>query len=181
MRKGKDRKSIRKELLKMNVSKEVLEDTINEAEWKFKEEKQVKEFDMSKIETQNVIDDKILLEGEDAAEKHSISPFFFFLIFIIIIWVGIAVSFNIAENYGRAIFPAKEVKDLSFTDFCLQKASPRSFEAKELCNVGQIAYDAGKTDGDGLKSECGALSFDPRLVSQCVEELAKVVKEFTPG
>lgn len=161
----------------MDFAKNVLEDALNEAESKLEEEKGLKEFDTSSL-VQNVIDDKIQVDGAGAEEKSAVSPFFFFLIFIIIVWVGIAVSFNLMGSFGRAVNQLAPAEDTSFTDFCLQKVSSAQFSAEELCKVGQKAITAGTTDEKSVKKLCGELSFDPRLSSVCQKDLSPLFAEF---
>ncbi|MFH1917393.1 MAG: hypothetical protein ABIJ21_09100 [Nanoarchaeota archaeon] len=109
-------------------------------------------------------------------EKEKINPFFFFLIFIILIWLGIAVSFNIADAFGKAVEAFSPEKDTRFTDFCTHKISHD--QAQRMCALGQDLMDQKKTDTLSIKTACVTISFDIRRVNDCTEQLTYAIEEY---
>jgi hypothetical protein len=178
---GKDARKIRRELLHQ-YPKQVVEDAINEAEWK-RQEQGGQRFDATMLASHDA-DANIILD-ENVEEKKSVSPIFFFLVFIIIIWVGIAVSFNLAhsfdfaDSFGKAVQVTPPATDLTFTTFCLHTIQSTVFSDEEICEVGQDAYNAGKINEDDLKKECLQLTYDVQRRDKCAKSLADVMDAFT--
>jgi hypothetical protein len=167
----KSEKNIRKALLSENVPKQVVEDAINEAEWKETSPGE-KSFDARILDKTDVEPD-VDQVAEDSQTKR-LSPFFFLFVVIILVWIGLAVTFNVAQTFKGAAVGVE--KESLFVPYCMEHVVPADgFSAEELCAVGFSAVGSGDIDLSGVKRQCRSLSYNVWKIDSCADALMPVI------
>jgi hypothetical protein len=175
LKKNRPLADIRKEYSEQNFPRLVIETAIDEARQSL--DKSKRRFNLTEL----------FAAEEDVPEKKhkeeekgfNILPI---VVIIIIIWLGIMVSFYLATPFGHAVNKLSSKSNTGFTPFCKQELESQGIlygtEVDTYCGIGQAAINDGKTDDGDLRKKCNTLYYRVQEVDSCAATLKTIIDRY---